>query len=235
MKPTDNKGRAWVKGQNGFTLIELLAVISIIGVIAALLIPVAGSVSRTKKINTAQAELQLIETSLESYKAQHGFYPPSNALNPLNNPLYYELEGVTNSNGTYQTMDGNTSVAVSDYSGQFNLGGVFNVSRGTGEDGAVAHNYLPGLKNSMIGFGTNNNGITFYYLVTSVGGPDPGYTPFLSQSLVVTHSFYNPFRYEYPGTNNPNSYDLWVVLSINNTKYLVCNWSQSFQRNTTMP
>ncbi len=230
MKPTDNKGRAGMEGQNGFTLIELLAVISIIGVIAALLIPVAGSVSRTKKINTAQAELQLIETSLENYKAQHGFYPPSNALNPLKNPLYYELEGVILTNGSYATLDGNASLATSAYGSHFNVGGVFNITRGAGEDGAVAHDYLPGLKNSMIGFGTNinNPGITFYYLVTSVGGPDPQYFP-------LQYSSYNPFRYEYPGTNNPNSYDLWVVLSINNTKYLVCNWSQSFQRNTTMP
>ena len=217
--------------RRAFTLIELLVVIAIIGVLAALIIPVAGSVGRVKKINTAQAELQQLETALENYKAKYGVYPPSNGTNGLINQLYYELEGVTNNNGTFQTLDGNTSVSASAYGGQFNGAGVLNSSHGGGEDGVIAKNFLPGLKANEINYATNcpaYPNIPYYYLVTSVGGPDVNYQPFPNSSA-------NPFRYVNPGINNPNSYDLWVKLVINGQTNLVSNWSQQVQHNTSLP
>lgn len=218
--------------RGAFTLVELLVVISIIGVLAALILPVANSVFRVKKINTAQAELQLIETALENYKAKYGVYPPSNPNSALINPLYYELSGVTNNNGTYQTLDSAASVTTGNYLSQFNVGGVVNCSKGSAEDTAYAKDFLPGLKSTQVTTATNGGGIFFSYLVTSVGGPDLNYN-----SAGIGG---NPFRYAYPGTNNPNSYDLWVQLSIKSTssapnKYLVCNWQQQVLHNSPMP
>jgi prepilin-type N-terminal cleavage/methylation domain-containing protein len=225
--------------RHAFTLVELLVVIAIIGVLIAFLLPLAGSVFRTKKISTAQAEMQQIETALENYKAKNGVYPPSNPSNSIVNPLFFELSGVTNANGLYTTLDGAMSVVTSDYPKEFNVGGIVNSSSGTsGEDAAntkYATDFLPGLKATQVVIATNSASpnSTFGFLVTSVGGPDPSYQPFASIPG-------NPFRYAYPGTNNPNGYDLWVQLSINSTpanprKYLVCNWSQQVLLNNPAP
>jgi len=148
-----NRGAGRGAGQGAgqaFTLVELLVVISIIGVLAALILPLASSVARVKKENTAQAELQQIETALENYKAKNGAYPPSNPDSPLINQLYYELSGVTNNNGFYQTLDSFNSVSAANFSGQFHVGGIVNCSRGSGEDTVFAKDFLPGLKSTQV-------------------------------------------------------------------------------------
>ena len=43
----------------------------------------------------------------------------------------------------------------------------------------------------------------------------------------------NPWRYAYPGTNNPGSYDLWVQLDIAGNTNLICNWTKQVQINNT--
>jgi prepilin-type N-terminal cleavage/methylation domain-containing protein len=220
--------------RRAFTLIELLVVISIIAVLAALIIPVAGSVIKARKIKVVQAELQQIETALENYKAKYGVYPPGNPTNSLVNQLYYELSGVaTNASGNYQTLDAAYTISTNGFIETFDVGGIVNCSRGSGEDAVLARDFLPGLKPAQITTATNSYQDTVVYLATSVGGPDAGYTP----GLIFSG---NPFRYAYPGTNNPNSYDLWVQLSINSTAsnpkhYLICNWSQQVQVNSPLP
>jgi len=68
-----------------FTLIELLVVISIIGVLAAFTVPVMKQLKKREYLNKTQAEMAKIVTALDSYKATHGFYPPSNpGYNPAN-------------------------------------------------------------------------------------------------------------------------------------------------------
>ena len=64
-------------------------------------------------------------------------------------------------------------------------------------------------------------------LITSVGGPDAAYKPLDQQDL-------NPWRYVYPGTNNPGSYDLWVQLSIAKQTNLICNWTKQVQINSPL-
>ena len=59
-------------------------------------------------------------------------------------------------------------------------------------------------------------------------GPDTGYKPLNVPDV-------NPFRYVYPGTNNPSSYDLWVQLVINGKTNLICNWSASASSNYQQP
>lgn len=233
-----NVGRAGAaRTAKGFTLIELLVVIAIITIIAGLTLTVIHGIEKTKNINTARSEMEQIATALDNYKSQYGFYPPSNPqsmvtdpLAPMLSPLYYELLGVTNdlAKGTYDTLDGASSVPVATYTaaGGFDLGGPVNcVKPGNDSESAKARNFLPGLKSTLIG--TNLNGLRL--LVTSVRGPDINYRPLNNIQDV------NPFRYVYPGTNNPNSYDLWVQLQINNKTYLICNWTKQNIVNSPLP
>jgi len=225
-----------------FTLIELLVVIAIIGILAAFIFPVTGMVKRREYINTASAEMNQIETALDNYKAKYGVYPPGNSsLSPLYNTLYYELSGVTHTNangGSYTTLDSACTISETDYGNAFktatppsSIGGIINCTKGGGEDGTVARDFLPSLKANRFGTSTTPGGVPITNLVTSVGGPDQSY----SKALQSQGFSGNPFRYVYPGTNNPSSYDLWVQLVIRGQTNLVCNWSKQIPINSPLP
>src|SRR5215471_8225365 len=82
--------------RSAFTLIELLVVIAIMAILAALIIPITGAVTRAKLRSRTRAELRSIETAIEDYKTKKGFYPPDNPNNnSYLNQLYYELSGTT--------------------------------------------------------------------------------------------------------------------------------------------
>ena len=217
-----------------FTLVELLVVISIIAVLAALLLPVAGVVRKQSMINTARAEMAQLETAIDSYKAAYGFYPP-NANNPsvLINQLYYELGGTTNiavsgSAPVYQPLSGGPSLTSNEVFTAFGVTGFANCSKTNAEESTPpARNFLPDLKPRQIGIEPTNN-VTI--LVTSVGGPDRNY-PLNFPDL-------NPWRYSSPSlysTNTSSQYDLWVQLQISGTKYLICNWDKQVQINSSPP
>jgi len=227
MKRIGNR-KSEIGNRAAFTLIELLVVIAIMGVLAGLTLSILPGVKRRQAVNTAGAELEQIRTALENYKAKYGVYPPSNPAGALTNQLYYELSGVTSTviDGTpsYQTLDSASSIATNVYKSTFNVGGAINCTQPGGDpESAKAGNFLPALKPNRIGIIGS-----FNVLITSVRGPDANYQP-LGVSDV------NPFRYAYPGTNNPGSYDLWVQLVINGQTNLVCNWSREVQINSPLP
>ena len=78
-----------------FTLIELLVVIGVIVILAGLSFPAMQAVQRAQAIHRAQAELNQIQTAIQTYKTKLGFYPPDNTNNWYVNQLYYELMGTT--------------------------------------------------------------------------------------------------------------------------------------------
>ena len=143
-----------------FTLIELLTVIAIMGVIAALILPVAGAVKKHQYLYNAQAEMEKIATAIDRYKAAYGFYPPSPTNSPtagnpssLFNQLFYELEGTTGDGiNNYTNLDGSDIIKATDVPKAFpGIGGFINCTKaGAGEDASVARNFLPDLKPNQI-------------------------------------------------------------------------------------
>lgn len=225
-----------VENARAFTLIELLVVISIIGVLAAFTLGGLKSVKASQYKRVARAELEQLQTALENYKAKYGAYPPANKADSLLSQLYYELSGtsVTKIGGVDYcvTLDGSAQIPVASVPQAYGVGGFMNCTKGSGEDAASAKNFLPSLNPRQLYSPVTNNSYGFNIpttvLVTSVGGPDEKYQPLKATGL-------NPFRYAYPGTNNPNSYDLWVQIVINGKTNLICNWSRQIQINSPLP
>ncbi|HUZ05986.1 MAG TPA: type II secretion system protein [Candidatus Paceibacterota bacterium] len=221
---------------SGFTLIELLVVISIIGVLAAFTLTVLKSAKRHQYISHTQAEMGLLETAIQRYHDAYGFYPPGNGSgNPRVNQLYYELEGTTfnpaNNLNLYTTLDGGLQISSNNVNKAFGVGGFVNCTRpGSAEDAHSAQNFLPGLKPKQYNAVTNPwpGGPLVTILTGSVGGPDQNYKPLGASGL-------NPWRYASPGTNNPNSYDLWMQLVISGQTNLICNWNEQVQINSPLP
>lgn len=64
-----------MKVNSGFTLVELLIVIVIIGLLGSLVAPEMFSKIGSSKQSTAKAQMQMFETSLDTYYLDVGSYP----------------------------------------------------------------------------------------------------------------------------------------------------------------
>jgi prepilin-type N-terminal cleavage/methylation domain-containing protein len=218
--------------RTAFTLIELIVVIAIIGLLAAMIIPIAGAVTRQKQIKTAQTQLAALQLAIDSYKTKLGYYPPDNTNNPAINQLYFELLGTTNNGAgtakppdTWVTLDGSAQIGLTttpNISGTFGVSAIANSSTRTHSDdsGAAATSFLNNLTPNQIGVIDANGQIKV--LVCSVTWPN-NFAPVLPAPALPT---LNPWRYmsTHP-TNNTGSYDLWVDLVISGKTNRVCNWS----------
>ena len=64
-----------MRTSKGFTLIEVLAVLLILGLLAALIVPkVVGRVEQSR-IETTKLQMRAIKSALEQFKIDNGFYP----------------------------------------------------------------------------------------------------------------------------------------------------------------
>jgi prepilin-type N-terminal cleavage/methylation domain-containing protein len=223
-----NKTKPTRSRSGAFSLMELLLVITVIGILAGFTLAVMPGIKRQQNLKVARGEMEVLQLALDNYKAKYGTYPPANANSSMLNQLYYELSGTTFNNNTFTTLDGVSQIPAANVNTAYGVGGFVNCTKGAGEDAIVARNFLPNLKQRQFNTYVTNNGVRTTILITSVGGPDDKYQPLNASDL-------NPFRYAYPGTNNPNSYDLWVQLVMGGKTNLICNWSRQVIINSPLP
>jgi len=112
------------KLHRAFTLVEMLLVVTIIGILAALVIPKIVGRSEQARDTAARADLSSIKTALDAFEVDNGFYPksiqdlvtvPSNAKNwhgpylekipqdPWGNNYIYSFPGKHNA-GSYDLL-----------------------------------------------------------------------------------------------------------------------------------
>ncbi|HUZ06736.1 MAG TPA: type II secretion system major pseudopilin GspG [Candidatus Paceibacterota bacterium] len=109
------------RNRRAFTLVEMLLVVTIIGILAALVIPKIVGRSEEARITAAQTDINAgIKTALDAFEVDNGFYPrslqdlvtqPQNARawhgpyldklpeDPWGNPYIYYYPGKHNPNG----------------------------------------------------------------------------------------------------------------------------------------
>lgn len=99
----------------GFTLIELLIVLTIIGVISAIAIPVYNGYVKSAKTKSATAVLEQFPVLLEQYRAENGSFPPNTAAG---NPYEYKetATGVITDEISATPVAAGTAAGLTDFS-----------------------------------------------------------------------------------------------------------------------
>ena len=82
--------------RSGFTLIELLVVVTVIGILAAITLNIAGGVQRKAAMDQARAEIAAISNALEQYKNVNDEYPATlefSEIEPFYQANFVQVDG----------------------------------------------------------------------------------------------------------------------------------------------
>jgi prepilin-type N-terminal cleavage/methylation domain-containing protein len=196
-----------------FTLIELLMVITIIGILAALVVGLLGVAKKRSSEGQIKATMSELVTAIESYKSRFGHYPPDNAANSARPQLFYELVGTYSTNGgsSFQLADDSGNISSADLNTAFGVPGIVNAAPSKSQ----VRPFLRGLKPKKHALVSGNPPAAnplVELLVAPVPGPG-GQQP-------------NPWHYVSSNPiNNKNGFDLWVEYDVRGVTVTNGNWN----------
>ena len=216
-----------------FTLIELLVTIAIIGLLAALVLPLSGIASAKMRIARVKAELNQYVNAIETYKLETGEYPPDHGLlNQVSsndrdlyhqraalNPLAFELRGSVFSNQTFICVVDNEAISASSFGNIFKRSGVRNSARFKNDIDFKGFTLKEDqVENVDPGEFGGAEGDEVELLKVSVPGP------FMLESESKVK--FNPWFYDASSTNrhNKNSYDFWAEIIVQGKTNIIGNW-----------
>ena len=206
-------------GRSAFTLIELLAVIVVIALLAALIVPLTAMAVKNMKVARVETELKDLETAIKNYKETKGFYPPDNPNSFATNQLFYELNGSISSYDPnlkiyeyFPMYDTNVTIKSAAITTEFGPGveGFVNASQNPSEIPVYNHNFTQKQTKDSLDVVDN---VVFKLLVCTVHNAD-------GNLLTWNYNSSNP-------TNSPTSFDLWVDLTLRGKTNRFCNWSST--------
>jgi prepilin-type N-terminal cleavage/methylation domain-containing protein len=198
-------------GRRAFTLIELLSVIAIIGLLAGLILGVFPAVSQRAKRGGVKTQLAALQTAIDRYHSQKGYYPPDNPSAADLPPLFYELTGTLRDENAQQyqtTFHGSQTLSAAQVLSSFSIKGFLN-SGGTREE---AVNFYESLRPSQFKeIGANKLRVLVVpFKGTNVANPDLNTWHYVSS---------NP-------AHNLDSYDLWAEIVIKGKTNVIGNWKE---------
>ncbi len=93
--------------RRGFSLLELLAVVTILGIIAAVVIPRISVSAGTAKANAHQQNIAELNSAVERWYFEKGTYPKSDLSDIGTDPAYFPDGIPSNPMGSGYELDGN--------------------------------------------------------------------------------------------------------------------------------